>query len=124
LPSKQPVDVGGQKKRVLDTVLCRYVFENNGTTPYTIGLRTQVDTLIGENDGVPFTVPGYTGMVGNTAFANFAAPVNTIPPFLQALEVPNLKAPGTVALVTVKVGGKVEAPNRVSLTNWENDGGV
>src|SRR5438445_578554 len=41
-----------------------------------------------------------------------------IPDFIQALEKPDLKEPGTVAHLTLKVGGLVEPPGRVSLTHW------
>ena len=61
-----------------------------------------IDTMIGDNDGVPFTVPGLPGLV--TTFADFRQP-KEIPDFIQALEVPNLRNPGTIAHMTlVKVG--------------------
>ncbi len=121
VPSKQPAVVNGQKKRLLDTVLVRYIFENADTKAYTFGMRAQVDTLIGGNDGVPFTIPGYPGLV-NT-FADFRTPMHKMPTFIQALEFPNLQNPGTVALMTIQVGGKVEPPARMSLTAWPSDRG-
>src|SRR5262249_43167513 len=115
VPSKQPVNVGGMRRRVLDTVLIRYVVENKDREQHTVGMRIQVDTLIGNNDGVPFTVPGLPGLV-NT-FADFRTP-DQVPDFIQALEIPNLQNPGTVAHMTLKLGGGVEPPGRVSLTHW------
>src|SRR5690606_20981189 len=64
VPSSQPVEVApGQFRRLTDTVRVRYVIENRDPRPHPVGLRIQVDTLIGENDGVPFTVPGLPGLV-------------------------------------------------------------
>ena len=71
--------------------------------------------LIGGNDGVPFTVPGYSGLV-NT-FADFNTPAK-VPSFVQALENANLQNPGTVAHMTLKLGGLIEAPARVLLVGW------
>jgi hypothetical protein len=116
VPSKQPVMVDGQQKRLLDTLLVRYVIENKDTKAQTVGLRMQLDTLIGGNDGVPFTVPGLPGLV--TTFADFPKQ-GPIPDFLQALEVPNLQNPGTVAHLSLKPGKGVEVPSRVSLTHWQ-----
>lgn len=119
VPSKQPVMVGGKPRRFKDTVLATYVLANQDRFDRRVGIRFQVDTLIGGNDGVPFTVPGYPGLV-NT-FADFNRP-DKVPDFIQALEFGNLANPGTVALMTLKVGGVVEPPGRVSLTCWRADG--
>lgn len=117
----QPVTVGNSSRRQLDTVLVRWVLENKDRGARNVGLRLQLDTLIGSNDGVPFTVPGYTGLV-NT-FADFRTS-RDVPDFIQALERPNLKSPGTIAHLTLKVGGGIEAPGRVSLTQWPGAGGA
>jgi hypothetical protein len=119
VPNKQPVMVGGVPKRVLDTVLVRYQIENKDKRAHSVGLRVHVDTLIGSNDGVPFTVPGQAGLV-NT-FADFRTR-KQVPEFIQALEVPNLQNPGTVANMTLKLGGGLEPPARVSLTHWPGGG--
>jgi hypothetical protein len=115
VPNKQPTVIGGQRKLPLDTVRVRYVIENKEFRAYKIGLRIQVDTLIGANDGVPFTVPGLPGLVAQ--FADFPK-AGPIPDFIQALEQPSLQNPGTVAHLSLKLGSKIEAPQRVSLTHW------
>jgi hypothetical protein len=115
VPSKLPVDVGGVQKRLVDTLLVRYTITNRDRRAHNVGLRNQVDTLIGGNDGVPFTVPGLRGLVDT--FHDFKTP-KSVPEFIQALEVANLQAPGTVAHMTLKVGGGLEPPSRVSLTRW------
>jgi len=117
--SKQPVEVApGVRKRQLDTVLVRYVIENKDAKSHRVGMRVMVDTLIGENDGVPFAVPG-EGMVTTSAnYTDETRASKQIPDFVQALEVPDLQNPGTVAHMTFKLGGRMEPPNRVSLTHW------
>jgi hypothetical protein len=121
VPSKQPhlAPRDSQGARLLDTVRVRYLIENKDTKTFKVGLRTQIDTLIGGNDGVPFTVPGLSGLV--THFADFPR-VAPIPDFIQALERPNLRDPGTVAHLSLKLGGAIEAPGRVSLTHWPGVG--
>ncbi len=98
-----------------DTVRVRWLIRNEEFKPHQVGLRLQLDTLIGQNDGVPFTVPGLPGLVTTTADYPTQGP---IPYFVQALEVANLKTPGTVAHLSLKLGGPIEAPGRVCLTHW------
>jgi hypothetical protein len=74
-----------------------------------------IDTLIGNNDGVPFAVPGRQGLV--TTFADFRA-AKSVPDFIQALEVPDLRAPGTVAHLSLKLANGFEPPGRLRLTHW------
>src|SRR5262249_15944218 len=102
--------------------LVRYQIENKDNKSHQAGLRFMLDTLIGlkddgvtPNDGVPFTVLGLNGLVDR--LADFAPPA-PVPDFVQVLEKPDLKKPGLIALLNFKVGGKVEAPTRVSLTRW------
>src|SRR5207244_10164393 len=88
VPSKQPVDAGGQQRRLMDTLLVRYIFENNGKQAVNAGFRQEIDTLIGNNDGVPFTVPG-RGLVNTSAdFVN----AKQVPDFVQALERGDLRS--------------------------------
>jgi hypothetical protein len=118
----EPVETRDGFRRLLDTVLVRYQLENKDNKSHQVGLRFMLDTLIGmkadgitPNDGVPFTVPGLTGLVDR--LADFAPPT-PVPDFVQVLEKADLKKPGLIALLNFKVGSKVEAPTRVSLTRW------
>jgi predicted secreted protein len=115
VPSDQPVDIGGVQKRLLDTCLVTYVLENKDTMNHKVGLRIQVDTLIGTNDGVPFAVPNIKDLI--TTQKDFTRPQD-VPDYVQALEFADLAKPGTVALMTFKVGRGLEPPGRVSLTHW------
>jgi len=105
----------GSNIRLLDTSFVRYVLENKDARPHKVGLRVLVDTMIGENDGVPFTIPGMPGLVDT--FLEFKTP-QSVPDFIQALEFSDLKSPGTVAQMNFKLGGKIEPPSRVLLTHW------
>jgi hypothetical protein len=111
----QAVTIDNNTRRQLDSVLVRWIMENNSKAARSASMRMQLDTLIGRNDGVPFTIPGRTGLV--STFADFRL-AKDVPDFLQALERPNLRDPGTVAHLTLKPGGGIEAPSRVSLTLW------
>jgi hypothetical protein len=110
----EPFEENGKYKRVLDTCLVRYEIYNADNKAHKVGLRFLLDTLIGDNDGVPFTVPG-KGLVQD--MMEFSTPAS-VPDFIQALENPDLKNPGTVAQLNLRVGGKVEPPSRVLLTRW------
>src|SRR5439155_21653254 len=55
----------GVFKRLLDTCLVRYTLKNRDSKTRKVGLRVLLDTLIGANDGCPFTTPG-TGKLIST----------------------------------------------------------
>ena len=76
--------------------------------------RTSIDILINNNDGALFASPTtHPGQVLN----GVELKGKTFPDFLQVIENPNLKAPGMVAVMTFKFGGKVDGPSRIVLTN-------
>ena len=104
----------GVFKRPLNTCLIKYKVENKDNKIRKIGLRVMVDTLIGKNDGVPFTIPGLPGLV---ATLKDMRSHEEIPDFIQALEFPDLDRPGTVVQMNLKLSDKL-APDRVSLTHF------
>src|SRR5262249_45312593 len=105
------------KSRLLDTCLVTYVITNKDAQSHKVGLRFLLDTYIGANDGVPFTIPGEKDLCDT--FKDFDGP-DKVPDFISALEKQDVKDPGTVAHVSLKVGGGLEPPNRVILGAWPN----
>jgi len=113
-------DAHGNLVRHLDTCLVRYEIANNDTDTHTVGLRFLLDTFIGSNDGVPFLIPvvGPKPQLCDTE-REFNTP-DSVPDYIQALEHDNLDHPGTIARLQLKLGGKIEAPSRVTLGAWPN----
>jgi hypothetical protein len=90
----QHVQVVPGQSMLLDTILVWYKVHNYGTVPQKVSLRIMLDTFIGENDGVPFTVPGSKGFV--TTKAEYKG--SDIPDYLEVVEQhENEKDPGTIS---------------------------
>jgi tRNA A-37 threonylcarbamoyl transferase component Bud32 len=104
--------VGGEQSRLLDTCRVRYILENQSEIEHKVGIRFMLDTFIGTNDGVPFTIPGHGLCDTKMEFQE------EVPDFFLALEHDDLRDPGTVALVQFKPGGRLESPDRVTLGAW------
>jgi hypothetical protein len=112
------LDYNGKKQelRPLNKVLVRYVLENTDNKEHKVGLRFLLDTFIGANDGVPFTIPGVSGLCDT--FLEFdQAKGQKIPDFIQALERPDIADPGIVAHLSLRLPG-LEVPERVTLGCW------
>jgi len=106
------IERGGSTNRY-DTLRIEYVIENRDTAPHQVGLRIMIDTLIGNNDGVPFSVPGQQGIVLHAIDLRG----KSIPDFIQSLEKTSLTDPGVVLNITLS-GGDAMPPERVLLTGW------
>jgi hypothetical protein len=78
-------------------------------------LRFLLDTFIGQNDGVPFTIPGLPGLCSTRR--RFDQP-KEVPDYIQALEEEDLSAPGTVAHIQFRVSNAVEPPGQVLLGGY------
>lgn len=113
----------GEYKRQLTTCLVRYHIYNADTRPHKVGLRVLMDTCIGDNDGVPFTLPGIDELV--TQGKDFRG--GQVPDFVQVIGRPvrepnqktDLKDPANVVLqLNLRVSDKLEAPNRFVLTHY------
>ncbi|HEX3313859.1 MAG TPA: hypothetical protein VHR72_03155 [Gemmataceae bacterium] len=112
-PSK-PYPPQPSAKRRLDTCRITYLVENKGTKAHEVAWRTSVDILVNNNDGALYASPTtHPGQVLN----GVELKGKTFPEFLQVIEVPNVHAPGMVAVMTFKFGGKVDGPSRIVLTN-------
>jgi hypothetical protein len=110
--------VRGELSGLLDTCLVRYTLDNKDSAAHTAGLRFLLDTFIGSNDGVPFTIPGDPELCDTLKTFESA---DKVPDFIQALEKEDLAHPGTVAHLKLKLGGRVETPSRVVLGAWPDD---
>jgi hypothetical protein len=107
--------VPGEQSGRLDTCIIRYTLHNLDREAHQVGLRFLLDTYIGENDGVPFTIPGQPGLCSTKQ--RFDTP-GELPDYIQALENESLLSPGTVAHVQFRVPGPLEAPGRVLLGGY------
>jgi hypothetical protein len=122
VPSEQPSQVKIEEKpqdvRVLDRILVRYVIENKDDKEHRVGLRFLLDTFIGTNDGVPFLLPGVKDLCDTKReFDPSKGPGMAIPDYIQALEFPDIKKPGTIAHLSLRLAG-IEVPSRVTLGAW------
>jgi len=99
-----------------DTCLVRYTLENKGPAKQTVGLRVLLDTFIGGNDGVPFTIPGEAGLVTTRRTLTD----KEVPQYLEAIENPaDAKNPGTAARVGLRFeDSQVEPPSRVVIGGY------
>ncbi len=106
--------VGGEISRRTDTIRVTYTMKNNGAVSHQVGLRVMLDTLIGGNDGVPFTVPEEAGLISSSR--TFTG--DSVPPFIRALEFFSTERPGVV----VNIGGlrpsTGEAVDEAVLSHW------
>jgi hypothetical protein len=112
--------VRGEQSNLLDTCRVRYLVDNRDAKEHEVGLRFLLDTFIGGNDGVPFTIPGDAELCDSLKDLPAQAKDKKIPDFLQALEKPDLAHPGTVAHLRLKLE-KLEPPVRVTLGAWPNE---
>jgi hypothetical protein len=116
----EPVEVAADVyKSHYDTCLVTYKIENRDTKSHMVGLRVMLDTLIGDNDGVPFTIPGQPKLITKKDFKDdFNKKIKEVPDFLMALEQADLANPGTVVQLNLRLSDRLEAPSRVLLTRW------
>src|SRR5262249_11002110 len=110
--------IPGPQTRLKDTCLVRYTIDNRDRRAREVGLRYLLDTYIGANDGVPFTIPGDTRLCDT--LLKFDRP-ERVPDFIQALERQDLENPGTIAHLQLRLGGRLEPPTRVTLGCWPDN---
>jgi hypothetical protein len=105
-------------KRLLDTCAVQYHITNNDpVAAHTVALRFLLDTFIGTNDGVPFTIAGAKELC-NTMDTFGLGSDKPVPDFISALENQDLNNPGTVAHLNLKYDSGLEPPTRVTLGAW------
>ncbi|HEY7329451.1 MAG TPA: hypothetical protein VH592_17565 [Gemmataceae bacterium] len=95
----QHVEIVPGQTGYLDTVLVYYTLRNRDKEKHKVGIRVMLDTFIGANDGVPFTIPGNKSFVDTKA--EFSR--KDIPDYIEAIENPNDPSnPGTVARICLR----------------------
>src|SRR5262249_16124108 len=106
--------------REMDTCLVWYRIQNQSTLSRKVGIRVMIDTYIGANDGVPFTVPGRTGFVSDKS--TFLQ--KQIPDYIEVIEKPEPPAnPGTVVrmgLRDISLPGidQIDEPEKLVICRW------
>jgi hypothetical protein len=105
----------GKNTRFYDTCLVTYKIENKDKVAHKVGLRFMLDTFIGSNDGVPFTLPGSNELCDTSRDFDSAS---RMPDFIEARERDDLLKPGTIAHLQLRLGSRYEAPERVTLGAW------
>ncbi len=117
VPTK-PATRGAKRQR--DAVLVQYVVENKGQQPHKFGMRLYQDTYVINNDGCLFAAP----TIPNKILDGMILKDKQMPPYLQMLQVPDLKNPGYMAHMTFDLGSRVEKPDRIVLTRFGAGGGA
>jgi len=112
--------VRGAQSNLLDTCRVRYLIENLDSKEHQVAIRFLLDSYIGGNDGVPFTIPGESDLCDTMKDLPDQAKDKKLPNFLQALEKPDLAHPGTIAHLRLKLEG-LEPPSRVTLGAWPHE---
>jgi len=106
--------VKGLTTENVDTVEIRYKVKNvdRSGASHMIGLRILLDTLLGNNDGAPFSVPGVGVIDSDTELKG-----EEIPTFWYAFD--NLRKPTVSVVSQVKVKNS-ELPDRLVFSNWQD----
>jgi hypothetical protein len=118
IPGKQPeVIEPGKWCWKMDTLIVAWQIENLSLIAHSVGLRAVVDTKVGQSDGVPVAFPGQPEL--QPSKAEFFG--KDVPLFVQMQEFPDLLKPGTIAHMNFKVGGGLEAPERISVTRFDTN---
>lgn len=99
-----------------DVLRIAYACRNDSGAPLQISLRLMLDTMLGNNDGAPFRVPG-TGAVTTEMeyLASSADPAARVPEYWQSFD--NLLSPTVVSQGTLRTAGIVW-PDRFVLAAW------
>ena len=100
-----------------DAVEIYFKVTNAGSGAHTVSLRTQLDTLLGTNDGAPFRIPRVGEVTKDLEFDNdpTTTAIGDIP--AQALVMDNLASPNIIALLTFTDLGYIK-PDRVVFGYW------
>ena len=96
-----------------DIMKIEYQFTNlDQDNSHDVGLRVLLDTMLGDNDGAPFQVPGFGAL---TTENEFFKSNNEIPDYWQCFDY--LNNPTVVSQGTLKGSGATE-PDRLIFADW------
>lgn len=95
----------------LDTILIEYEIRNIGTRQRYVGVRILMDTLLGENDGAPFSVPGVGAITTDYKFVGA-----NIPKFWYAYD--KAVNPTVRSMGTILIEGYTP-PDVLIMSNWK-----
>jgi hypothetical protein len=113
--------VRGEQTNLYDTVLVKYHLTNLDGSPHTVGLRFLLDTLIGQNDGVPFLIPPMAKASSHMVDSMEIFQGPNIPDFIRALETENLDDKNTtVAELNVRLAS-CEPLERLVICRWPDN---
>jgi hypothetical protein len=112
LAATKPAARGAKRRQ--DSVLVHYLVENKSNRPRKVGVRVYMDTYVINNDGCLFAAPTFPGKI----LDGMTLKGKQLPPYLQMLQVPDLKNPGFVAHMTFDLGKKIDRPDRIILTRF------
>jgi len=106
-----------------DAVEIYFRITNTDSVSHNVGLRTQLDTQLGDNDGAPFRVPQVGEVTTDIEFDNDAgtASIGNIP--AQALVLDSLVSPTVIAQLSFR-GLGYRTPDRVVLGYWPDSVGA
>lgn len=113
VPGRPPGKPQPGQKCHLNTVLIRYLVENNGDRPREVGIRMRMDTYNVDNDGCLFAAPNKP----NQILDGVTLQGKEVPDYLMSLQRPNLQAAGNVAYFTLRLGHRISGPTRVCPTS-------
>jgi hypothetical protein len=103
----------GPTTQIADTLRVDYLLWNRWQRRRNnLGLRVMLDTLIGDNDGVPFLVPGRQGILHHSAEYT-----GRVPPWIQAIQRGDPLDPGAVVHLTLR-GADATPPDRLVVDHW------
>jgi len=96
----------------LDVVKISYIIKNNTNEIHEVGLRLMLDTMLGDNDGAPFRVPGAGAVTREREWVG-----GEVPSYWQAFD--RLEA-YTVATQGTLAGGEATLPDRLVAAHWNH----
>ncbi len=93
-----------------DTAEIAYTVVNQGTAAHSVGTRVMMDTMLGNNDAAPFSIPGVGDITTETEFTGDDMPTTWF--VYDSLSSPTVTAQGTL-----KASGII-TPDRFTLSSW------